>query len=75
MEIQPGDSIIEKIFREGLAGCQLFLIVLSKASIQSRWVREELDHATIQRIEGTARVVPILKEDCEIPAPLACFCG
>lgn len=69
-EIKPGDSLIRKIFYEGLADCRLFVVVLSKASVQSPWVREELDHATIQRLEGATRVVPVLKEDCEIPAPL-----
>lgn len=66
-DIQPGDSIIKKIFEEGLSDSELFLIVLSKSSVASHWVRDELDVATVRRIEGLTRVVPILKEDCEIP--------
>jgi len=69
-EIQPGDSLIQKIFEEGLRDCEVFLILLSKASVQSAWVREELDAATIRRIEGTTRVIPILLEKCDIPIAL-----
>jgi hypothetical protein len=69
-DIKPGDSLVRRIFEEGLAKADLFLIVLSKASVKSKWVREELDAATIRRIEGVTRVVPILKEDCEVPVSL-----
>lgn len=66
-DIRPGDSIIGRIFEEGLAESDFFFVVLSKASVDSRWVREELDIATVRRIEGFTHVVPILKEECEIP--------
>jgi len=69
-DIQPGDSIVRKIFEEGLADCELFVVVLSKTSVASKWVQEELDAATIRRIEGVAKIVPVLKEDCEIPMSL-----
>src|SRR5438105_1672243 len=62
-DIQPGDSIVDKIFTQGLAEAQLFVVVLSKASVSSRWVREELDAATIRRIEGITKVVPVIIED------------
>ncbi len=69
-DIKPGDSIVQRIFEEGLAQCGLFAVVLSRASAASKWVRDELDAATVQRIEGVTRVVPLLKEDCEIPVSL-----
>jgi hypothetical protein len=69
-EIQPGDSLVQKIFAEGLRECGVFLVLLSPASAASRWVREELDVALIRRIEGTARVIPIIVEQCEIPTAL-----
>jgi hypothetical protein len=69
-EIQPGDSIVQKIFEEGLKNCKVFLVLLSRASIQSRWVREELDVALVRRLEGTTKVVPILLEPCELPTAL-----
>ena len=69
-EIQPGDSIVSKIFEEGLSKSMAFAIVLSKESVRSKWVREELNIATIRRIENLTRVIPLLKEDVEIPTAL-----
>jgi hypothetical protein len=66
-DIRPGDSIIRKIFEEGLAKRDFFFVVLSKTSVGSSWIKEELDVPTVRRIGGFTRVVPILKEDCEIP--------
>ncbi len=40
-EIAVGDSIVEKVF-EGLEASDTLVIVLSTASIGSRWVKEEL---------------------------------
>jgi len=40
-DIKPGDSLIQKIFVEGLSNCDIFLILLSSASVRSKWVREE----------------------------------
>lgn len=69
-ELLPGDSLVKKIFEEGLSRAKAFVIVLSPESVKSKWVREELDHATIQRIEGVTRVIPVIKEDTEIPPSL-----
>ena len=66
-DIRPGDSIIRKIFEEGLAKSEFFFVVLSKTSVASCWVKDELDVATVRRIGGLTRVVPILRDDCEIP--------
>lgn len=69
-EIKAGDSIIGKIFREGLAKCDVFLILLSRASVESKWVKDELDSAMIKRIKGSTRIIPLFKEQCEAPPPL-----
>jgi hypothetical protein len=69
-EIGPGDSIVAKIFEEGLREAAAFAIVLSKESAESKWVREELSIATIRRIEDLTRVIPLLKEDVEVPTAL-----
>jgi hypothetical protein len=69
-EIVGGDSLIRKIFEEGLAGADAFIILLSEDSVQSRWVREELDVALIKRIEGVTRVIPVLIGDVQVPNPL-----
>lgn len=69
-DILPGDSIIEKIFEEGLSNCSAFIVVLSTESIKSSWVKEELNAATLRRIEKHTRVIPILIEDVDIPLSL-----
>ena len=55
---------------QGLRDCGVFVVLLSNASVTSAWVRDELDVALIQRIEGTAQVIPVVVEPCEIPTPL-----
>jgi hypothetical protein len=69
-EIRPGDSLIEEIFENGLKSAKLFVILLSNASVQSRWVRHELDVAVVKRIEETTRIVPVLVEQCQVPEAL-----
>jgi hypothetical protein len=69
-EILPGDSLIQKIFDEGLANADVFIILLTKNSTNSKWVKEELSFATIRRIEGITRIIPIKIGDIEIPNPL-----
>ena len=69
-ELLPGDSLVKKIFEEGLAKAKAFVVVLSPNSVKSDWVREELDHATIRRIEGVTRVIPVIWQDTEIPPAL-----
>jgi hypothetical protein len=69
-EIIPGDSLIKKIFEEGLSGADVFVVILTESSIKSNWVRQELDVALIKRIEGVTRVIPLKIGDVGIPDPL-----
>lgn len=69
-EICPGDSLVDKI-NEGLAGCDVFVAVLSRSSLRSRWAREELNAATVRRVQEKARIIPVMLERCEPPPLLA----
>jgi hypothetical protein len=69
-EILPGDSLIQKIFSEGLAGADVFVIIVSQNSVRSNWVRQELDVALIKRIEGVARLIPLRVGDVDMPESL-----
>lgn len=69
-EIKPGDSIVNKIFEEGIKNCQAFIIILSKKSINSKWVRQELDVAIIKQIENQIKLIPVLIDDVEVPEAL-----
>jgi len=50
-EIKPGDSMRAQL-DEGLAECDIFIIILSRASIDRPWVQTELDAATIRKLDG-----------------------
>ena len=68
--ISIGDSIIDKIF-EGLEESDTLIVVLSKNSVNSNWVKEELATTNMRRIsQRKVRILPILIEDCEIPISL-----
>lgn len=69
-EISLGDSLVDKIFEEGLSNAAAFVVVLSDTSVASKWVRSELDVATVRRIEGVTRVIPALAGELEIPQSL-----
>ncbi len=69
-EILPGDSLIKKIFEEGLSGADAFIVLLSQNSVQSRWVQQELDVAMVKRIEGVTRVIPVRIDEVQIPEAL-----
>lgn len=36
----PGDSLVDKIFEEGLKEAQAVIVVLSRISVEKPWVRE-----------------------------------
>lgn len=68
-EILPGDSLIEKI-REGIDTSQYVCALISSTSINSRWVKNELDIAMNQQIQsGRVKVIPlVLEENLRLPS-------
>ena len=70
-EIAPGDSIVDRIFEEGIGGAKAVIVVLSKNSVNKAWVRDELNAATIQRINKKSKLIPILIDDCTGELPTA----
>jgi TIR domain len=66
-DLRVGDSVTGGI-NEGLTASKYFLIVLSKSSIASRWVIEELNAALMEQVaRGGTFLIPTLLEDCEVP--------
>ncbi|MGH3922708.1 MAG: toll/interleukin-1 receptor domain-containing protein [Pseudonocardiaceae bacterium] len=55
----PGDSLVKKIFTEGIGQAEAVLVVLSRHSITKRWVAAELDAAVVKRIQDDAKLIPI----------------
>ena len=69
-EILPGDSLVNKIFEEGLKDATAVIIVLSRNSVNKAWVREELNAATVKRISSGTKLIPVVIDDCEVPESL-----
>lgn len=66
-EMVPGDSLIEKI-SEGIVASSYLLVLLSKKSVESQWVKKELETALTRQLKQKGiTVIPCLVEDCEIP--------
>ncbi len=69
-EMLPGDSLVDKIFEEGLKEAQAVIVVLSKFSVDKPWVREELNAAVVKRINNGSKLIPVVIDDCEVPEVL-----
>ena len=69
-EILPGDSLVDKIFEEGLKHADAVIVVLSRFSVNKPWVKEELNSAVVRRITKRSKLIPIVIDDCEIPESL-----
>ncbi|MCH8849225.1 MAG: toll/interleukin-1 receptor domain-containing protein, partial [Chloroflexi bacterium] len=54
---------------EGLATSTVFVMLLSTAFNESQWCTEEYRSAVSQAVEsGRPRLIPVLREDCDVPA-------
>lgn len=69
-EIYPGDSLIDKIFEEGLKDADAVIVVISQYSVNKPWVREELNAAAVKRINRGGRLIPVILDDAEVPEVL-----
>jgi hypothetical protein len=69
-EIRPGDSLVKKLFDEGVAAVDAVIVVVSQYSAGKPWVRAELDAAVVRRITENTRLIPIRLDGADMPAPL-----
>ena len=72
-EMLPGDSLIQKIFEEGIKNASAVIIVLSKNSISKKWVKAELNTAIIKHINTDSKLIPIILDNLkrnELPEAL-----
>lgn len=70
-EILPGDSLVDKVFEEGLKSADAMVIVLSASSIDKPWVREEINAGFVKRVEGKCKLIPVILDDVQVPEALA----
>ncbi|HSK77930.1 MAG TPA: toll/interleukin-1 receptor domain-containing protein [Thermoanaerobaculia bacterium] len=69
-ELYPSDSLIDKIYEEGLKEADAVIVVISAVSITKAWVREELNAAAVNRITRGCMLIPVVIDDCEVPEAL-----
>ncbi len=69
-EIRPGDSLVEKIFEEGIGGADAVILVISSWSVDKPWVRQELDASVVARIQRGTLLIPVVLDGCEPPVSL-----
>lgn len=66
-EIRLGDSLIERI-RDAIDTVDYVAVLLSRHSVESEWVKKEVDIAMNQEIaRKRVKVLPIRLDDCELP--------
>jgi hypothetical protein len=71
--IQAGNQFPKEI-ETGLGCCQTVVVVLSKSSVESFWVRQEWEARLVQMSrDKTRKLIPLLLNDCEIPLLLSNF--
>jgi hypothetical protein len=69
-EMYPGDKLVDKIFNEELRDADVIVVVVSSTSINKPWVREELNAATVKRINAGKVLIPVVIDNCEVPEAL-----
>jgi hypothetical protein len=66
-EMLPGDSLVDKIFEEGLKDAQAVIVVISQFSVNKPWVREELNASMVRKINGASKLIPVVIDPCDVP--------
>src|SRR5207249_12034978 len=66
-DLIAGDPLPESIGKP-LQAAKVILVVVSKASVASTWLRYELNLATARMIKGECRVIPIVIDETPLPA-------
>jgi hypothetical protein len=70
-EIRIGESLIWKL-ATAIKQVDYVIAVLSSTSVKSNWIQKELEWAMTQEVQqGRFKVIPVIKDDCDVPAFLA----
>lgn len=69
-DLPAGHKLLDSIY-SGIKESDYFVLILTKNSVKSNYVKEELDIAKQEEIEkGDTKIIPLLFEKCEIPIHL-----
>lgn len=67
-ELRAGDSLIQRV-QDAVEKAEALLVVLSKDSVESDWCKKELSVGLTRELEEKRVVViPVVIDDCKIPA-------
>lgn len=69
-ELLPGDSLVDKVFEEGLKEAEAMIVILSTNSVNKQWVRDELNAGFVKRLEGKCKLIPVIIDNVEAPEAL-----
>ena len=58
-EINPGDKFAEKI-HNAIAQADAMVVILSENSIESRWVKKEMDTGLVREVTENMRLIPVV---------------
>ncbi|MEV7003310.1 toll/interleukin-1 receptor domain-containing protein [Streptomyces sp. NPDC093982] len=64
------DKLVERLFDKGLDTADAVVVVVSTHSVTKPWVREELDAATVRRVNEETRLIPVRLDQVSMPPPL-----
>jgi len=68
-DLNAGDTLVERL-QKAVAATPVLIVVLSKASVASPWVKREVRTALLGHggAPGNIVVIPVLKEHCQVPS-------
>jgi CRP-like cAMP-binding protein len=66
-EILGGEGLVERIFDDAFSECDVFIVVLSKHSVEKPWVKLELNTAVVKRINDGALLIPVVLDGVAVP--------
>jgi len=69
-EMLLGDSLVDKIFEEGLKQAQAVIVVISKNSIEEKWVKEEINTSFVDKVTKGTKIIPIVLDNADVPEAL-----
>lgn len=70
-DILVGHSFVDKIY-EGIRNSDYLIILLTKNSVESKWVKDELSKAKIKQMQdGSIEILPLKYEECRMPDVLS----
>jgi len=68
-ELVPGDQLAARL-SEAIDLCRVVIIVVTPTSVDSNWLKFELNKATERMVHGYCRLIPVLRGKVEVPQQL-----